>query len=555
MIPINTIQFIMKFLTSILFRLLLIVYSLFIIFIQENIYSIVYYIIGAILYFTFYILLLSKNKALVRLVNDYIFIFFILYGKDILEFYNVALLLFPLLNSPNHTQQKRHPFILLTFTILIYGMLDFSYKQTTLMPNQYIYVLIGFSSLIIISLFEYFRSNISNKLLKIYKDIDKIVSEKKQTSQVPDIYNLIKNKFREDLKFNIEQIISLQYDRNHLIVKNSSSFVHSCNLEVIEEALKETNIAFNLELKINENEKYYNICLKVEKFIFIFITSEKNKSIFQFLYSYEILMPILKKIIDIIQLEDILNKQKYKVIVNLNQKSHYVNEIMKSTHYLSNEFSPILSYFKIKEKYETLDDEIKKEKLFSIMINEEKRALISLDNIKNKSLSILDKEDNPFIPKQINKIKYKQVFMLVKNIWLKNFYENEIESKNFENNFEKFVYTDSNSLEFIFTDITENMRKYSLNYRKIIFDFENGIEIKLFNDIKNIKREILELAKNFNNNDRIEINKRNSFGLSHIKELTNTLNIETNITIDENKKLFIMTLTFGDNNEEKNINI
>ena len=40
--------------------------------------------------------------------------------------------------------------------------------------------------------------------------------------------------------------------------------------------------------------------------------------------------------------------------------------------------------------------------------------------------------------------------MLVKNIWLKNIYENEIESKNFENNFEKFVYTDSNSLEFIF---------------------------------------------------------------------------------------------------------
>ena len=332
MIPINTIQFIMKFLTSILFRLVLIIYSAFIISIQENIYSIVYYIIGAILYFALYYYLLSKNKALVRLVNDYVFLFFILYGKDISEFYNVALLLFPLINSPNHTQQKTHPFILLTFTILIYGMLDFFYNHVTLMPNEYIYILIGFSSLIVISLFEYFRSNISNKLLKIYKDIDKIVSEKKQTSQVPDIYNLIKNKFREDLKFDIEQIISLQYDRNHLIVKNSSSFVHSCNLDVIEEALKETNIAFNLKLKINGNEKYYNICLKVKKFIFIFITNERNRSIVRFLYSYEILMPILKKIIDIIQLEDVLNKQKYKVIVNLNQKSHYVNEIMKSTH-------------------------------------------------------------------------------------------------------------------------------------------------------------------------------------------------------------------------------
>ncbi len=550
MISINSTENILKYATSIAFRGLIVLYSIFILLSQNNFFHPFIYITVIILYLYIYWQLLMKQKPISRTLNDYIYIFIILMGKDIFEFQNMILLLFPIINAPNHTQNKRQPGLLLLLSYSSFLILTF-FDEKEVAISTYFYILISFFTLTLITYFEYYRSTTINKLLNIYNQIDQIISKKSSTSQLPEVYKMIVKKLNEDAKVNAFQIIGFQHQKNHWVIKNSSEFVHSYNIDNVINSFQDTKLIINKEIKINNHDYDSNIAIKLDKFIFLIITEDKVKelNILNIIKVYEILIPMFKKIINIIELENLLQKQKFKTLRSLRTKSKYVNTVMKSTHYLSNQFSPITNYFNLKEKYDSLPDSETelKSKMLILLNDEETRARVSINNITDRSLRILDKEESPFMPKTLKETKHKQIFMVIKNVWMQYFFENEIIIKNFnENNSETFAL-DLSTLEYICTDLFENVRKYSQNYHKIEFDFQHEIHITIINDIKSFEKnraDILEIVKNFNNDERIEINKRKGHGLSHAKESAHLLNMDIKLSIDEEKALFYTNLTF-----------
>jgi len=145
-------------------------------------------------------------------------------------------------------------------------------------------------------------------------------------------------------------------------------------------------------------------------------------------------------------------------------------------------------------------------------------------------------------------LKYKHIYMLVKDIWIEYFSDENINVLCSADDMEKRCSPVSRSLlEFLFTDIIENIRKYSSGYQTITFTYEQNAKIILQNEVHEVskkKNELIELVDNFNNLDRVEINRRNSFGLVHILELSELLNISCKLSFDD-QKYFTTTLTFG----------
>lgn len=93
---------------SILFRILILLYSFFILYISKQPFS--WYInVGIYLvYISIFAFSFGKDKifSYLRLFNDYLFIYGILYQYGILDLVSFSLLFAPILNSQNHSGEK-----------------------------------------------------------------------------------------------------------------------------------------------------------------------------------------------------------------------------------------------------------------------------------------------------------------------------------------------------------------------------------------------------------------------------------------------------------------
>ncbi|MBU0632611.1 hypothetical protein KKA17_08195, partial [bacterium] len=262
-----------------------------------------------------------------------------------------------------------------------------------------------------------------------------------------------------------------------------------------------------------------------------------ESNIIYLMMAQEVVKPILQKVAKILNFETTLNKRKLQNQKKLNENLHYVNDIMKSIHFLKNKFTPIKTYFQLSDK--KVPEQ--KQHAFNVLLQETKdRALISLAAIESKTLQVLDKTKSPFSSYEMSKMKYKHFYMLIKEIWTENFSESSIIIRCSPDDMESsFFNTNRNLLEFLFTDIIENIRKYSNGNQTIIFEYDNTqAKIVLQNDVKDglkKKQELKEIVDNFNNSDRLEINRRSSFGLVHIMELSEMLGIECELSFIDNK--------------------
>ncbi|WP_133116780.1 hypothetical protein [Malaciobacter marinus] len=461
---------------------------------------------------------------------------------------NFMMLLLPIFNSPNHTGKKRNNLFLYIFTIFMFLILFIT--SNTFDLNKFIYIFLVITFLIVITTFELTRSNLFHKIFKVYKEIDNLISKKSNNSQINEIYNLIMNRFSDFSNVKIEQISCFKKDKNQLNLINSSSFIYEFKLDLtlLNKERKNFN---NIPIEINEKKYLSVITISAGEYYFLCLVpyNELKISMYKKFYLYELSRLLFEKVTKIIEQENILAKEKTRHTERLSNKQHYVLEVMNSTHFFSNKLSTIKNFIQSSEdydnnKFKTIDDK----KIKEIIRDERKKAKSSLENISNKMNKLLDKGANPFIPTTTRNLKYKYIFMLIKRLWIQEFNESNIIFINTcDENFNRKVESNDEIIEFIFIDLLTNMKKYSNGYQSIEFDFNKPLTITIKNNIKNYNDQkiiLLKTIENFNNNERLEINRRNNFGLSHIKDLSLQLNIDVGLSLNEDKKYYITKLVF-----------
>lgn len=543
-------ELILKIISSILFRVILVVYSVFLLIYNHSVLAWYVYLIAIVLYIVAYKKLLTYNKHFLRTLNDYCFIFLILFDKNILDISNLILLLFPIFNSPNHLNHNRSPMLLFFLTSVFFLIIYFMHNSY---ENHILLYILGFLFLTFIGFLEMFRRSAVNRLLKIYDQIDMIASEKTFSSfHIHKVYSAAIEGLNSifDKHNSIDLILGfVRHNKNRLSIRSTSRFVLKYEVDALNKRSLEDQVGINFPIRLDGVVYNNTLFININSYVFVVIfNKEMGKFVlFYSLVAYELITPVLKKITRILDFETALNKRKLENIKKLNADLHYVNDIVKSTHFLKNKFTPIKTYFQITQRLDHVDED-KKNDLLELLEITKSRALISLESIESKTLQVLDKTNSPFASYSLKKMKYKHIYMLVKDIWIEYFSDENINVLCSTDDMEKRCSPVSrNLLEFLFTDVIENIRKYSSGHQSITFTYDQNAKIILRNEVHEVskkKNELIELVDNFNNLDRLEINRRNSFGLVHILELSELLNIKCKLSFDD-QKYFTTTLIFG----------
>lgn len=562
-------DYILKKYTSYIYRTMIVIVSLFIVFTENNFFNLYIYIFVSLLYIVF----IKKNnaiKGIYRLLFDYGYIIFILYNKELYNFLSILLFLLPFINSPNHTSKHKNIILLflvsfISFCLLYLNNINYETINNITIIGAFIGLL--FSSILIY--LEYLRNLFIKDIIEGYKKIDSIDFDNSRTSNIPNIYTKIisimndelLNKYFVGSKINFITCISLKQEK--INIENSSKFILSIDLDnnSIQKLynLKVNNsILFNVKFKIDGNqEESKNIVVSIEykkiKFFFIlFLTQDFEEPNFiikivinDYLYS------LFKKILVTINFEEhirITNLNNTKKILS---EIKYVSTTNKSLHTLNNQFTPIKTYFKMLNDYEDINVDLDKKVLERMIKQERIKAENSFNKIVNLSEYLLNKNLNPFSIKKLENIKLKVLYMTLKPIWTEEFSITEIL---FNLNDRKLddIFINSNLylIEILFIDIIQNIKKYSKSEKSVSFEYKDGIISIVFkNDIKSSKerKQLLTNIKLFNDDNKTQLLLKKGHGFSNIKEIITNLNI----SCEMNLKNDIFEIKIDINEKEK----
>jgi hypothetical protein len=101
-------------------------------------------------------------------------------------------------------------------------------------------------------------------------------------------------------------------------------------------------------------------------------------------------------------------------------------------------------------------------------------------------------------------------------------------------------------LEIVITDIVENAHKYNNGHYALKFiEDERSFHISFENGIKEAEMnpELEKLVSDFSSNNKLEINKRITHGMTMIKSFLEQMKIVHNLSIENG--VFILKLTFN----------
>jgi len=547
---------------SVLFRIILVIYSILILVRNENIFPTYYYVFGIILYIIIFKLLYFKKGifSYLRLLNDYLFFVLILWDKPINDFFNLCLLFLPLIFSTNHsTSEKRASFSIGLFIITVITLFvlnGFAFEWT---------YLIAVFVIMLINLLTYLRTYV----LRIYNDlhdsIDVFYQNDFNIFSNNKILNSILTKIKNDkkvLKFFLvpDNILVFKIKNEELRLANSAKFISTFKIEdekTLISNIKESKIITNTAIIIDDKkyEKTISTLIENGKTSYVFLITAETK-IFCILYIAKLLDPLFSKVIKVLEVEERLHDEKNRYLDNIKSKTQFVLSTIQAVHFLNNALTPITSYFSLTKRYDELTDEGMRNDILKLIESERVRARASLSSILERFDLIMERSLNPYIVQGMFVFSLFKIFANVRKVWDYNDMNKDwFLSKWDKEILSKTLSTNIDSFEYIIEEILLNIKAHSTGEYQVLFDYEDLPLIIFKNRIKSFdknKTNLLRIIKNFNNDDSSEMDKRKSYGLTFIKQFLVQLNMNYEAKLESD--FFILVLKFNlIKNEDSNI--
>ncbi|PZX10893.1 hypothetical protein LX69_03279 [Breznakibacter xylanolyticus] len=541
---------------SVIFRFLIIGYSVFILSYCNSEFKWYYNAIAIIVYLVVYFFLNNKNMwiSILRLINDYLFISYIIYQTGV-NFFSLALLFAPVLNTHNHSGEKKSV-ILYVLPFLSLLLLDDGFNYWYSVAFLLFFSINSFDSL----RSKYFRfqqrlnsviddffisESSSNRPYKIYEGIIPILNNSGVLPQV------------------ISKIICLKVEGDKFVIVNGSFFVWNFEISDKKEFYSKLNnktILFNIGISIDGRDSKNNlihICpLNSHYYCYIFL-SENNGNFDQFpyhLFSAKLMKPFFFRLSKVIDADLQQKKNEQLKLTELEEKINYVTNSVNSMHFIRNKLGPVKSYLAMVEDYNRSEDIDRKKKIEPYLTKERQKLNSSIAQILEKADYILKRSNNPFNVYKIELYGIQQLFSEIRRIW--NYY---FDTENFSLNWEvrkdrvKYdVKYNQIGMELVLTNWISNMSKYNTGLTGVEFkestDFYN---VTFFNTLNCTDIEGTKFVEEFNNTDRAEILVRNSRGLLEVKDFLNQMAIDAEMYLEEGKIYF--SLNFKKYKYDENI--
>lgn len=523
---------------SVLYRLILICYSIFLLVVYDFhiplIYTILYFFVFATIFYS----LFGKGKlfSLIRLINDYFFIGLTIWSINVLDIYTYSLIFLPILNSQNHTGNRKSFLLYLLPLALIFFI------------KQKFEFLIGviFLAFYIINSFE----KIKNKYQLFYNELNSVLDnflvQENALDKIHNIYELIIPIFNKYSFFtkDIEDIICFQISQNKINVVNGSKFIYEIDFSSNDLILKnQKSILYNIELVLNGETVQENILLIIKEnlidYVYLIIPkSNTNLVLARNSFFYRLLFPFFMRMSHIFNFKDIQKIDQRKNFYNIAKKVTYVNNAINSMHFTRNKLSPLKNYLSMIDDYEKSKSEERKDMIEPFLKDERRKLKTSLNLILNRADIILEKSNNPF--NVLESKEYSLITVLVKIREQSSFYLNSLHFdfnfKNFDLESEEKVKINETGIDLVLSNWFSNVSKYKADntYGVTVDQDKDSFILTFFNSLTiwNAKN-IPDFVVDFNSDDRMAILKRNTHGLVEIKDFLEQMGLEGKMKVKE----------------------
>ena len=531
---------------SIFFRLIIILFGVSIVTSRSNYFETYWYFVAIVPYLTIYFSTLFKDGFIskIRLLNDYLFLIFILYDKGI-DYTTICFLLLPIVNSPNHTGNKKSIWLYILFIISLYVLNHYQFDWSFIIVTL-VFITINF----IIDSKSRFFNNITKLNTEIESFLEKQLELRKSYKVYYGILNVL-NKIKVLMFYQpkFSDIICFKVEKNRLILENSSTFVWSYSIdnkkiiELVNQTTCDNYKLSNIPFKLNDKDDSKNILIfnktKNSKYVFLFTIDHYSNQLFN-LYYINLLQPITSRIARVLDLEVSLKNENKKILKKFREKYFHMQNAEKAMHFIRNRFNTLDNFIEMSKDNiaGNMDDEDLK--MYSTELQRLER---NYDLLMTRVGNILNKPDKPFSATQLEKKSPNYLFGSVRDIWYDYFDEFNFELKwNIETIDSFLIQINNDGLFILLTDWINNLKKYSIGSEIIIFnETQTCLEIIFSNKYNpNHIKDILELKEDFNSKERDRILQRTSHGIIIMKSILEEMVVKGEIINDsENLKLVL----------------
>lgn len=539
---------------SVVIRLFLIVLMVFIYTYNSNIFIEKVYTISIILYpillITHLYLPKSSYKGLFRLTLDLSLITIFLYGKDLnslLNFFPFLILIFNTINHSNANNRLKVFIVLVHSSIILID--EFNIVFTHHLVPMILYVFIFTYSLR--QLFQ----NLNADIIKLTGDL---FAENTKNSSTHQILRKVKKELIKapvNAVLKLEEIFLFRVINDRIVIIKGTEFVKetpSITKSLMDEIIRSRkSLIKGADIKINTrniNNSYF-LKMNVYEHRYVFLLSLRGTSNFFQERIIQGLTPVFNQICRIFYLTNSLNKIKIEESKIIKEKVTYVLDAKNALHYVKNKLTPVTNTISLIDRYFKKPEELdstKKEYIENKLKNN--KGNVYIKDVIEKAEVLIQGIDN-LLYKDDEQKSVKYVIGLVRQIWMYHFENVDDINIDIDNLVSLELNFNTELFEFIFTDIIENISKYSLEDKCVNFnqDSEGEITVSFINVIKDYNRKkdnLKEIVELYNMADNDEIYSRKTHGLSFIRRLMKRKKINNKISIDKENEKFIFKIKF-----------
>ncbi|GGA78619.1 hypothetical protein GCM10008015_19170 [Flavobacterium palustre] len=525
---------------SIFFRLIIILFGIYIINYKDNYFECYWYYLAIIPYLFIYVNTVFNDgfSSKIRLVNDYLFIVFLIYGKD-LDIVTATFLLLPVINSPNHSGDKKSIMLYVLFVFSIFLLNNYKFSWT------FIIVTFAFR---IVNFITDSRNKYFENISKLNKEIELFLEKELELRKSYKVYNGILDvlnniKFLKFYRPTFSKIICFKIDKRKIIIENSSVFVWSYTIddEFIQEVINAKDLEAlsysNINLEINDVNCSKNFFLvnqtKNNRYIFVFVLEDFSNRLFN-TYYISLLQSITARISKVIGIENSIKNENKKMLMDFRKKYFHIQNAEKAMHFIRNRFNTLDNFIEMSK--DNINGKMDGDdlKLYSTELDRLERSYkLLMDRVK----AILDKSDKPFSATKLEDKTLNFLFGSIREIWLDFFETFNVEIDVDVNLIDKFtVKLNSDGLYILILDWIANLKKYSEKDEIVVFsETQTQYLISFRNQFKiEDKKDILELRDDFNSTERDKILQRTSHGILIMKSILEEMCVSGVIEVDGN---------------------
>ena len=530
-------------LRSFLFRIILLMFSYWIVDHNENIFPKWEYYVFMVIYYTIYCFLKYKQKDILRLAWDFVLINVVIWGKELHDPMTFMLVIVPMINAINYTGKRSHLYLLSLLTLGTLMLHLRSFESWIVIP-------------IVALVIMYLTSVRTYRLWKTEKEITENVNGYfldplmlKPHKIYKNIITELNNYFHFKEGQGIKLITTYVLKGKTLWLVSASDFLWTRTRHLENQQLQ--GLKKDKELRISDgNINTYLFYIPIGEVEYVFTCDISNASYVTLnFYKFKDMMRLtFSKMSILLSTEYRISERREEKFNEIKDNVLYVNQAVKVMHFIRNKMTPLSNLIAYHKEIENMSDDIL-DKMKDRISKEANQAETDLSEILKFANYLLDKSKNPFLCTEIQEVSISKIYLIISEIAERAMQLPVTIDENIKLCADKGLCIHTNLVEskIMFTDWITNMKKYSTGSENISMYIEDGkLTVHFENQCRIKDKDIDKLVRDMNSyaKDAVLEGKEYGYGIYIIKSIARELDVEISATKQNKQDQAFMCLDF-----------